>query len=472
MKKFYSFLFAAVALVGFAACSEDATEDVVPSTEGGAVVAAEFTVSLDETRTQLDAAGKTVWCDDDTICVNGEEFSIKEGTLAADGYTATFSGEVAEADGYLAVYPYAEGMTVDAVNKTVSGVVVPATQALEAGSFAEGAAVAVGYTEDNTISFKNVVSVLKFQVAEACSTVTIKSGSPLAGTVTVNYNNGEPTYTVEAPSYTLTLTGNFKTGETYYAAVLAGEKAGLDVRLDGYLSKSAGKVVTTKRSTIMNMGTLPAKTANAWKIPGAHNAWSETNGTAMYTEGNFAVAYNVALTGEFKFNKGTWSTQVGAWDGTAFDFSNAEWYGGKTDSPSNIIVKNLASGTKYDIFLCTAQYDSKHDYLILPSSYGANPNLLSLIGEVEGSSWNADIDFCKTGTNTYEIRNIKLNGSFKVRREHGWHQNWGSGLNKVGVTADGENVKVSKAGRYNIKLTTATSNNHVYPTKIEVTAAE
>lgn len=260
MKKFYSFLFAAVALVGFAACSTDATEDVVPSTEGGEVVATEFTVSLDETRTQLDGAGKTVWCEDDTICVNGEEFSIKEGTLSADGYTATFSGAVAEAAGYLAVYPYTEGMTVDVANKTVSGVVVPATQALTAGSFAEGAAVAVGYTENNTVSFKNVVSVLKFSVAEACSTVTISSDEYVAGTVTVNYNNGEPTFEVTNGSKTLTLTGDFKTGETYYAAILPGAKANFVVRLDGYFSKKAASV-TPVRSKIMNMKELPAGVA-------------------------------------------------------------------------------------------------------------------------------------------------------------------------------------------------------------------
>ncbi len=74
MKKFYSFLFAAVALVGFAACNSDSTEDQ-PTPAG--VEKVSFKANIDTTKTDLDGL-QTVWVAGDVVKVNGFNFICEE----------------------------------------------------------------------------------------------------------------------------------------------------------------------------------------------------------------------------------------------------------------------------------------------------------------------------------------------------------------------------------------------------------
>lgn len=454
MRKFYAFLFAAVATMGLAACSSDAAEDVVPPITDGALLATEFTVSLDDTRTQLDAAaGKTVWCADDKISINGAEFTMKE--LSSDNLTATFTGEVAEAEGYLAVYPYTEGVSVDVTNQTVSGVEVPATQALTDGSFAEGAAVAVGYTTGNTIAFKNVVSVLKFQVAEACSTVTISSDDYVAGTVTVAYNDGEPTYTVENGSNTLTLTGNFVTGETYYAAILPGTKANFVVRLDGYFSKKAASVEPL-RSTLMNMKELPAKAASEWEV---------SDGTRFYaTETDeLFVAKNVKLAAnKFCLHKvGDTAWQAGAKYGVVSSSAKSEdtTIGLYTANWAADITINNASTTAHDIY-----FDKANSRLYVltvgktPAEIAAptHSNWYNIAGTMNNwGNYTNSQKFVYSGDDVWHlVIDFAANAEFKVQLKNGWSTCYGHYAlqENVGRTlsSGSDNAKIKTAGTYEI----------------------
>lgn len=69
MKKFYSFVFAAVALVGFAACNSDSVDEAAPVQKGETVT---FVANIDTTRTDLDGLN-TIWTDGDTIVVKWNE---------------------------------------------------------------------------------------------------------------------------------------------------------------------------------------------------------------------------------------------------------------------------------------------------------------------------------------------------------------------------------------------------------------
>ena len=297
MKKFYAYLFAAVAWMGFAACSEDATTDeVAPEVENGQVTMVEFFAQADNVRTELDDAQKTKWHKEDLISLfDGEnkEFKVKDYT---DPYNVSFEGELTKGEAYMALYPHTATATADVKNCTISNVVVPAAQTLTAGTFAEGAAVAVAYTTDNTLSFKNVVSILKFQVATACETITITSDEPLAGTIDVTYDGqNEPTISVKKAEYTLTLTGPFATGQTYYATVLPGaSNATYEVRFNGYLStkKTAGK--PRQRSVMMNMQSLPAPELRL--VPNSN--WKQANARfAVYLFGGDTDAW-IGLTND------------------------------------------------------------------------------------------------------------------------------------------------------------------------------
>ena len=264
MKKFYSFLFAVVALAGFAACNSDSTEEPAPEQEVGKM---EFTANIGEdTKTQLTEGTKVKWCAEDAIAVsNGTDvkmYTIKEGTLSEDGKTAVFEGEELEGDVYYAIYPYVADAKYE--NGAWSGVAEPTEQTATAGSFADGAAVSEGtYNGDGSFSFTNESAILKFQVPAACSFVEFYNGETLA----------------------VKVVGEMAAEETYYAAVKPG-KYTFTVRIDACLSKIGTKELNLEKNTIYNLKALPAKqTATVNLVPGiwtSANAWF----AAYYWNGN------------------------------------------------------------------------------------------------------------------------------------------------------------------------------------------
>ena len=243
MKKFYSFLFAAAALVGFAACSTDeGIENVAPEQEG----VMEFVASFDETRTTLDGMD-VKWCESDQISVNGEVFSIKEGSISDDGKSATFVGNKVERP-YKAKYP----ANVEAVTSNVA-----------ANTFADGANIAFAYSEENeTLSFNNALAVLKYQVAAKCNEITISANKYIAGRFTVDEKNCAITEigsSDEDKTMTLSIDGGFKPGVDYYTTINAQSELALDIYVDDVLvvSKGAKDIV---KNTIYNLGVLTLPT--------------------------------------------------------------------------------------------------------------------------------------------------------------------------------------------------------------------
>ena len=344
MKKFYSFLFAAVALVGFAACNSDSTEEPAPEQ----VKKMEFTANIGEdTKTQLTEGAKVKWCAEDAIAVsngtNVEEFTIK--SLSEDGKTAVFEGNVHGGDVFYAIYPYAEGAKYE--NGAWTGVAEPTEQTAVAGSFADGAAVSVGtYNGDGSFSFTNESAILKFQVP------TFAEGIHKVEFMDQNNENARLVL-IEKGDVNLT------DGNVYYAVVSPGSYK-LLVRINGYLSKESSKTLDCVKNTIYNLGTLPAPEKASWNIRGsiAASNWGtdlplykyDNNGNQVITNLNFGD------NGAFKFYNSTnsWS---GYTEGNWADESNG-WMWISDGGGSNIPV----SGT-VDIYV----NDSGWAYKIVPT---------------------------------------------------------------------------------------------------------
>ena len=334
------FMVAAVALMTFTACNKEEiaggneiqtpTENPTeaPAEEASPVAVVEFTASLGETKTTLDASGKkTLWLASDEISINGEVFVIKE--LIEDGAYAKFVNKAELpsdfAAPYVAYYP---------ANVTA----VPATQNAYAGNFDPTAVVEKAESDTHELSFENVASLLKFEVEQKCTTLTISSDDALAG-----------------DSKTITVNGPFETGKTYYAAVEPGKKANFVVRMDGYLSKNDASV-TIGESTIANMKLLPAPVKASWGIFGLQGDWSE--GYDMFNDlDGYSVAKGVEIksTDEFKF----WKNQ---------SWSNGELAGGITAPDTkrdggwvNITVSQ--EGT-YDVYTNGTNY-----YIMTPGKF-------------------------------------------------------------------------------------------------------
>ena len=186
------------------------------------------------------------WVVGDQITING---SIFKATELKDN-KAIFKTEnlaFTTADSYEAIYPATAGTSFSAVTISAS----------QDGTFAN-ASISVAQSETQSLSFKNVAAMLKFQVPATASEVTIESTANLAGTFGVTFDNeGNPVIgQVSNGSKKITLTGSFVINTDYYVAILPGDHQ-FTVKIDGFLSKASTKTSTVERAKLMNMTKLP-----------------------------------------------------------------------------------------------------------------------------------------------------------------------------------------------------------------------
>ena len=222
MKKIFILLCALAALAA-ASCTEK--EDFAPA---GEKVTREFTTVL--TKTTLHTDGATVyWEEGDAISifdgVGNNQFDIQGYDNGSPSASATFSGTVdAGATSFYAVYPYYAGNSLVGSTLTAS---VPAAQTLKTGSFQSGAAVAVAYTTGNSLAFHQATAILGITLADYMDNVESiefkgNKDEVVAGNVDVTLNSSGDITSV-SPSgtdKTVTLSGTFTAGETYYLSFI------------------------------------------------------------------------------------------------------------------------------------------------------------------------------------------------------------------------------------------------------------
>ena len=395
------FMVAAVALMALVSCNKEEINNGVvdPQEPQTPSVTVEFTASLgeEETKTTLDAENrKTLWVETDEISINGQKFTIKE--IQEDGKAIFVNeGTLPEdfAAPFTAIYPFGSDGKVPAAQKAV------------AGNFDPEAVIEIATSENYTLSFTNVTSLLKFQVpadfAEDITSVSVSSDNVLAG----------------SNAKTVTINGKFESGKHYYIAVLPGEASNFVVRINGYLSRRADKV-SIAHSTIMNMGALPAPVASGWTIVGAHNSWNTETGIKLYNDVSGAVAKNVAGGSEFKLVKdgGWFSTMVptgkkGSWCKLHKNRVNMKPASGSIDvwinaegTACGVVDSNSTMPSTYQYYVVLQHnWDWKnrklHSWIVNPES--------NLMGNWPGSSPKGTFNYDNNGYSYWEIP-TKANG--------------------------------------------------------------
>lgn len=284
MKKIL-FMVAAVALA-MVSCNKEEINNDVQKQASDIVFVAEFDQDA-QTKTALgdvvEGKRQATWVAGDEISINGTTFTAK-----ADGATAEFTTAVAfdeTAEVFRAVYP--------ATSYKSGAVAIPVSQN---GTFGN-ASIAVAESNNQSLKFSNVSSILKFQVPVACETVTFESTNSIAGNVSVTYENGvmTPNYgslTQPQKKITVTADGGFVAGTDYYVAVKPDDHK-FTVSIDGAVSKASTKTVTVERSKILNMGVLPKPIKkesrnlafSATKVTGYTSGWVETPTLSGVVEG-------------------------------------------------------------------------------------------------------------------------------------------------------------------------------------------
>lgn len=261
-----------LALVGFFSFVGCAAEDVLSDDPSGDDELITFSAVQEGAATKAEISqsdSKVInWSAGDAITVyDGEGNSVRFGlTEGAGSARASFSGKITQtAESYLALSPYQGGTFSD--DGKIEFVTMKAKQTAVAGSFDPETALMVSKTAPGgtSMSFRNVVGYVKVTPQFDCDMISLiseDSSDLLAGTVSIDYNNGEPVVTVsDDGTNSVSISGDIVAGKTYYIAVLPGTlKSGFRLVFfakDGKDAvKSTSKSLEIKRNTVINLGSV------------------------------------------------------------------------------------------------------------------------------------------------------------------------------------------------------------------------
>lgn len=155
-----------------------------------------------------------------------------------------------------------------------TGITLPAEQTATEGSADPKAMLMIGTSDDtNNIQFKNICAYVKVTPTFDCSAILLRSNGTenLAGTLTVDYNNGEPTTTVTANgTNNIFLSGDIKANCSYYIAVRPEAlSSGFTIEFltadnSNYYARTANKDLGLARNRVVNLGSFD--TTSSWTI--------------------------------------------------------------------------------------------------------------------------------------------------------------------------------------------------------------
>jgi len=219
------------ALALFSACQK--SEQQAPA-KGESIV---FTASFaPETKTVIDETGKkSLWNQDEIRIFNGNHSEAQEYvTTAVEAATANFTIKNPEAKftgtNFIAVCPNSlatEAWWNGSVDKTINKLYLKPQQTATVGTYDPEGHVAVAYTENHELSFKNACTLLKFtiksdNIKEVC---VYSTGAVLSGNFNFN-TEGEGSITTTAIGNNwVKVKGNFVNGQTYYMSCIPGKLA-------------------------------------------------------------------------------------------------------------------------------------------------------------------------------------------------------------------------------------------------------
>lgn len=258
------------ALALFSACQK--SEQKAP-TKGESIV---FTASFaPETKTVISGT-KSLWNQDEIRIFNGNHSEAQEYVTGAENEaTAEFKIKNTEATftgtSFIAVCPNSLATKAwwnSTADKTINKLYLKPEQTAIAGTYDPEGHVAVAYTENTALSFRNACALLKFtiksdNIKEVCvySTGAVLSGNFNFNTVDDNITTTgvDETDIYETNNY-VKVKGDFVNGQTYYMSCIPGTLANgftLEV-VNDKAAKGKDNVYTKrielKRNSIYNLG--------------------------------------------------------------------------------------------------------------------------------------------------------------------------------------------------------------------------
>lgn len=371
------------ALALFSACQK--SEQQAPA-KGESIV---FTASFaPETKTVIKGK-QSLWNQDEIRIFNGNHSEAKEYvTTAVKAATAEFKikDETKSLTGtsFIAVCPNSlatEAWWNSSKDKTINKLWLKPEQTATASTYDPEGHVAVAYTENHVLSFKNACALLKFTIqSDNIKEVCVYSiGAVLSGNFNFNTVDDNITTTgvdktdiYETNNY-VKVKGNFVNGQTYYMSCIpATLENGLTlevVNTDGKKGKdrTTTNKVDLKRSGIFDLGDVTYLPIFDYGIVGGFNSWDtskphqfvDTDGDGIYECKNVDLKAKEGQDEGFKFFfNNSW---LGVHDDFNFDETITGWYEGLyTDNIGNKThnIKVSDTSKKWDIYIYAKQEES------------------------------------------------------------------------------------------------------------------
>ena len=396
--------FSALAALALSSCMKE-NQTIVP---GGIQTVTFDAVASVDTRTALVEGTKVYWQSGDQISVSGAAAPFTNALAAGETAASTaFTGEVAAADTYYAVYP-AEGVTW---NGSVATIKSTMRQQAVNGTFAAGVNITAANTtsQDKSFSFKNMLGYVKLSLPVGIESVivTANGGEELCGELSIDCSVPGATVKSGTGSNCVTLFDYTAIPEgVYYIALAPGTYSeGLTFDFVGTDGKVATKTVAgpieLEAGHINPLGTITGLTWNdpaeglegvIWKGKYVTGKWDAgmSDLTSVYYDwsgvkaGDVLKVYggstNPAVPATMSLKNKSWATLAGA----------QQYYNNPPAAMSVTLTEEMAADLKDggliiqgDGYYCTA-------VAVVPGT-GEDPG----DGEQTGAKflWEGDFDF-------------------------------------------------------------------------------
>jgi len=361
-------LFLCTLCLGLVSCVKDDMN--VVQGDGMTVFRAVYS-EMPQSRTVL--SGMTpYWTPGDTICIYDGVNNIFSNSLSAPAAAAEFKGKLGGNEKtYLAAAPHNPNLMFITEKKGIYGLMMPYEQTAVVNGYDPDAMVAVAYTENTQLNFRNACSLVKFKIiSDDVKSVTLvaNGGESLSGQFNVVYSDELSISPSQGRRPEVVLKGDFEKDSTYFISVIpASLSGGLTVYLNhSVMSFECKTPVAFKRSGMVDLGTLslvPSESQkpedpgdeeddavlSEWVLKGSFNGWTDEGALPLYVVGNNFVAFDVpaSIADGFKFNSGD------SWLGSGVAVSVGTWISGLYSGGEELNITFTASSAdaSYDIYL-------------------------------------------------------------------------------------------------------------------------
>lgn len=244
-----------------------------------------------------------------------------------------------------------KGVQRDGDNFT--NIVLPAEQTATAGSADKNAMLMIAKSTDaSTMEFKNVCAYVEVKPQFNCSAICLRSNGTeqLAGTLTVNYNNGAPTTTVTANGTNeVLLRGTITSGNTYFIAVRPEAlQSGFTIEFltsdeSYYYARTSSKDLGLARNKVTALGTFAADGKWTIKTPTSGDDGDGHSWKLVSTNPVLKLATECAATGVTyeEINRNAWGDKW-AYPSNSDNLNGLLYFKNATDIAANSGIMKYA----------------------------------------------------------------------------------------------------------------------------------